>query len=95
MCLLHKITFYVLSSLCLELGEFQPHFNVNVIVIHQNILSTFKKCLKDVCVCWEGFFEFLVSGFSLFGLRLLEGRVLHKGTWFATLLGYPPWCPGL
>ena len=27
------------------------------------------------------------SIFNVFGLRLLEGRVLHKGAWIATLLG--------
>ena len=33
--------------------------------------------------------------FTVFGLRLLEGRVLHKGAWVATLLGTLLGGPGL
>ena len=34
-----------------------------------------------------GYLTLLVPGFSVLGLRFLEGRVLHKGAWVETLLG--------
>ena len=53
------------------------------------LISIYLLCIITYILCWRRFaFNPLSAGiFTVLGLRLLEGRVLHKGAWDATLLG--------